>query len=55
MGGMATPSHRTVVHDSDNAVLRHVLVVGGTLAEWADLSDDAWLELIDDLGVLCSE
>jgi undecaprenyl pyrophosphate synthase len=52
---MATPSLRTVVHDSDNAVLRHVLVVGGTLAEWADLTDDAWLELIDDLGVLCSE
>lgn len=52
---MATPSHRTVVHDSDNAVLRHVLVVGGTLAEWAELSDEAWLELIDDLGVLCSE
>ncbi len=52
---MPTPSHRTVVHDSDHAVLRHVLVVGGTLAEWANRSDDAWLELIDDLGVLCSE
>ncbi len=52
---MVASSHRTVAQDSDNAVLRHVLVVGGTLAEWADLSEDGWLELIDDLGVLCSE
>ena len=51
----SSASHRALAHHSDNAVLRHLLVVGGTLTEWADLSDDAWLELIDDLGVLCSE
>lgn len=56
---MAWASSRAAVHarisDGDNAIMRHVLVVGGTLTEWADLSNDAWLELIDDLGVLCSE
>jgi hypothetical protein len=34
--------------------LRHVMVVGGTLPEWAALDDDAWLELIDELGAVCS-
>ena len=34
--------------------LRHVMVVGGTLAEWAALGDEAWLALIDDLGATCS-
>jgi len=31
------------------------MVVGGTLAEWGQLGDDAWLTLIDDLGVRCSQ
>jgi hypothetical protein len=35
--------------------LRHVMVVGGTLGEWAALSDDAWLTLIDELGATCSQ
>ena len=34
--------------------LRHVMVVGGTLPEWSALGDDAWLELIDELGAACS-
>jgi hypothetical protein len=34
--------------------LRHVMVVGGTLPEWSALGDDAWLELIDELGAVCS-
>ena len=33
--------------------LRHVLVVGGTLAEWAALSDDAWERRLDTLGQVC--
>lgn len=37
------------------AGLRHVMVVGGTLAEWSALGDDAWLALIDDLGARCSQ
>jgi len=35
--------------------LRHVMVVGGTSGEWAGLGDDAWLALIDELGVVCSQ
>ncbi len=35
--------------------LRHVMVVGGTLGEWAALTDEAWLTLIDDLGAACSQ
>ena len=30
------------------------MVVGGTLPEWAARGDDAWLALIDELGVACS-
>jgi hypothetical protein len=30
--------------------LQHVMVVGGTLADWRDLRDDEWTELIDMLG-----
>lgn len=37
------------------AALRHVMVVGGTLSEWAALDDEAWLTLIDELGVTCSQ
>jgi hypothetical protein len=35
--------------------LRHVMVVGGTLSEWATADDDAWLTLVDELGVTCSQ
>lgn len=35
--------------------LRHVMVVGGTLPEWAELDADGWLALIDELGVACSQ
>ncbi len=34
--------------------LRHVMIVGGALPEWSALGDDAWLVLIDELGVACS-
>lgn len=37
-----------------SSTLRHVMVVGGTLGEWAALADEAWLALIDDLGTTCS-
>ncbi len=30
--------------------LRHVLVVGGTLAEWAELPDDQWAVRLAELG-----
>lgn len=37
----------------ENSSLRHLLVVGGTLAEWAELSDDAWAQRLSLLGALC--
>lgn len=36
-----------------NSSLRHVLVVGGTLAEWAELSEEAWARRLSVLGELC--
>lgn len=37
-----------------NSSLRHVLVVGGTFAEWASLSADAWRHRVDTLGESCA-
>ena len=34
--------------------LRHVMVVGGTVAEWGELSDDAWRDRIAVLGELAA-
>jgi undecaprenyl diphosphate synthase len=36
-----------------NTSLRHVLLVGGTFAEWAALSDEAWVRRVESLGELC--
>lgn len=38
-----------------NSSLRHVLVVGGTVDEWAQLSDEAWASRLSLLGALCHE
>lgn len=38
-----------------NSSLRHVLVVGGTFAEWAAFDDDQWRARADRLGRLCAE
>lgn len=38
---------------AENSSLRHLLVVGGTIAEWADLTDDAWARRLTVLGALC--
>ena len=38
-----------------NSSLRHVLVVGGTFAEWAELDDEQWRRRADALGRLCAE
>ena len=37
-----------------NSSLRHVLVVGGTLCDWADLSDERWARRVDELGSYCA-
>jgi undecaprenyl diphosphate synthase len=36
--------------DSTRQFLRHVMVVGGTLRDWADLGDQRWTARVDDLG-----
>jgi undecaprenyl diphosphate synthase len=40
----------TRAHTVEQPVLRHILVVGGTVAEWGALSPERWAERIDTLG-----
>lgn len=42
------------IDGSVSSSLQHLLVVGGTHAEWADLSEAAWLDRVGALGELCS-
>jgi undecaprenyl diphosphate synthase len=37
-----------------NSSLRHMLVVGGTLCDWAELSDDRWRQRVTELGEYCA-
>lgn len=39
---------------ASNSSLRHVLVVGGTLADWSALSDEQWQHRVTGLGTLCN-
>ena len=52
----ATPesSGRGTTTKPSNSSLRHMLVVGGTLAEWAAMSDLAWSRRVDELGASCA-
>lgn len=47
LGASSTPD------SAINSSLRHVLVVGGTVAEWAALSEEAWGRRLSALGALC--
>lgn len=47
---VAQPSQVT----PSNLSLRHVMVVGGTLAEWAALDDDGWAARVEELGSYCA-
>jgi undecaprenyl pyrophosphate synthase len=38
--------------DDERPELHHVMVVGGTVAEWGELSDEAWQQRIRVLGTL---
>ena len=55
----AAPTPRTSETESrpkaSNSSLRHVLVVGGTLGEWAAMSDSQWSQRVVELGSLCAE
>jgi hypothetical protein len=35
---------------ADTSALRHIIVVGGTVADWAALADDRWIQLLGELG-----
>ncbi len=50
---MSQPSV-TDTQESFEASLRHVLLVGGTLQQWAEMSEHAWTELVSELGTYCS-
>lgn len=41
--------------EMEQPALHHVMVVGGTLAEWGALSDDQWHDRIEVLGTLASQ
>lgn len=53
----ADPSVEPAVLRADRAPspIGHVLVVGGTFAEWAALGDARWRERVSTLGRLCDE
>lgn len=62
-GGVAGPITRTrptasraatVAHRVEGA-LGHMMVVGGTFRDWADLGDDRWQRRVDELGRLIAE
>ena len=40
------------VSESTRQLLRHVMVVGGTLAEWERLGPDRWSDRVDQLGAV---
>lgn len=45
---------RTDAVTEEQQPLRHVMVVGGSVAEWGALSDERWQERIDTLGRVAS-
>ncbi len=51
---ISAPESVAAADRSVSTSLQHLLVVGGTHAEWADLSEAAWLDRVGSLGELCS-
>ena len=41
--------------DPTRQLLRHIMVVGGTLHEWEDLGDQRWDERVDGLGAVADQ
>jgi len=39
-----------IAHGSEVTALRHMMVVGGTFAEWRDLGDERWQARVRELG-----
>lgn len=40
---------------TSNSSLRHIMLVGGTLAEWDGLDADEWQQRVDGLGAICAD
>ena len=51
---ISAPNGVEAADRSVSSSLQHLLVVGGTHAEWMDLSEAAWLDRVGALGELCS-
>lgn len=49
---MPAPLTRSRVRERASSGLRHVMVVGGTLREWADLGDSRWQERVESLAAV---
>lgn len=47
--------HAVSPTDVANLSLRHVLVVGGDVRDWADLTDEQWAERVAVLGAFCAQ
>jgi len=49
---LTIPSEQALAarRDPERQPLRHVMIVGGTLAEWHDLGDSRWSARVDELG-----
>jgi undecaprenyl diphosphate synthase len=45
---------RTARQEITGASLRHVMVVGGNLGEWAEMSPEDWHKRVDELGSYCA-
>lgn len=50
----ATVAHEST-RDTTRQLLRHVMVVGGTLRDWADLGDERWSDRVDRLGAVADD
>jgi len=48
------PTTASTTASTSNSSLRHVLVVGGTLHAWTELSDERWEQRVESMGRLCS-
>lgn len=50
-----TASGSTRAGDPTRQLLRHIMVVGGTLRDWDDLGDKRWDERVDRLGAVADQ
>jgi undecaprenyl diphosphate synthase len=55
MGGVTAPLASSRPPDvAGSSSMRHVMVVGGTLRDWADLTNGQWSDRVDELGAVAA-